>query len=134
MTEFGDAYSRFIDVTARVATAAIHSTQAKRAVSQQRQQIEQLLNTVIRELNSHRSKEEIENAAQNLDPEVRHLLMRELDLISDMHEGGGSGEGVEDVETGKGSIEDILGDWLSDKFKHFLKILNQILKLVTLHP
>lgn len=37
---------------------------------------------------------------------------------------------IDDSETGKGSIEDLIGGWLPDWLKKALKLLNQLLKLI----
>jgi hypothetical protein len=37
---------------------------------------------------------------------------------------------IDDSETGKGSIEDLIGKWLPDWLKRALKLLNQLLKLI----
>lgn len=127
MADSGETYRRYIRVGGRVARAAL---QRRARHPDRRQDLNRLLNDVIDALLSDRSVVAIERAWSHLDEEVATFLSRELDLIASMYENDDSGGGTEDIETGKESIEDILGDWLPDWLKHLLKILNEILKLV----
>ena len=128
MAESGDAYRRFIRVAKTVGQARLRNS--RRHSGERRRQLEQLLNDLIGKLESDRAVTAIEEAWGDLDRDVADLLRRELSLISDMHERDESGEGSEDLSTGKESIEDILGDWLPDWLRHLLKMLNKVLKLV----
>jgi hypothetical protein len=65
---------------------------------------------------------------------VAESLRDEIAFINSRHGEEGNSENDDagdDVETGKGSLEELLGAWLPDWLKRLLKVLNQILKLVS---
>jgi hypothetical protein len=126
MAESGEVYRKFITAAGRVAHSALRRSEKPRL---NRTEMGQLVDDAIGRLQSQQAVAAIELAWQHLDQQTARLLMRELELITSMHQEGDS-DGTEDVTTGKESLEDILGDWLPDWLKHPLKILNEILKLV----
>jgi hypothetical protein len=70
-------------------------------------------------------------------PELEVTLYNEIKAITEANNAVASSPSVEaldqaldDSDTGKGSIEELLGNWLPDWLKKLLKILNQIISLV----
>ena len=126
MAEPADTYRRLLDVAKSVGHTRLRTS--RRHTGQRRTELQQLLDDVTDKLRSERAVSAIEEAWRNLDGDVASLLLRELSLITTMHEGRNSKDERDDVSTGKESIEDILAlpDWL----KHLLRILNEILALV----
>ena len=69
-------------------------------------------------------------------PYIEDALYDELRALAAVNSGvqvsddRATSRAVDDTETGKGSIEDLLGKWLPDWLKKLLKLLNEILKLI----
>ncbi|MEX3924010.1 hypothetical protein AB4Y36_08275 [Paraburkholderia sp. BR10936] len=127
--DFGEIYQRFIDVLGRIAdTATGNSTIDETLKGQVRDQ----LNAVLQEAMSPAAVVAVRNAACQLDPTSRNLLAQELEFFCDRYAGQvyGAAKEIDDGETGKDSILDLLDDWLPDWLKKLLKILDQILSLI----
>ena len=59
------------------------------------------------------------------------LLKSELQFINSLYDSPNYAEdGTAPIETGKDSLEELLGDWLPNWFKGLLKLLNEIFDLV----
>jgi hypothetical protein len=130
MAIFGDTYRDFIGNVGAIGQAAMAK---KMYPPGPKKMIQDLLLDIVAELQKDDTVLAIENASMQLRPDIQTYLLRELQFFNAVYPSssiGGTAQEVDDSETCKESLEEILGAWLPDWLKQLLKILDEILSLV----
>lgn len=101
--------------------------------------LEEALEQVVKDLLSDPAKTAVSGAFTHLDQRVLNPFLLELsyvnanlppariyDSLSESEEDDAAG----DAETAKGSLEELLGEWLPDWVKKLLKVLNELIGII----
>jgi len=131
MARTREVYEKFIKRTGEVLTSSVDA----RFSGTQNTQLQEQIRELMVALTSAQAITAVEYAWSQIDYASGDQLLREIELVTNATPSspGDSGrkQAGEDLETGKGSLEDLLGGWLPDWVKRLLKVLNQLLKLLT---
>jgi len=121
MTEFAQSYAAFLDKLGGIASKNLkrRSEQIEEA-----DKLVKMLSNLVGESSDEHAQQIISFAASQITPATRERLLIEMNYFNKLDSAD-----EEDGDTVKGSLEDLLGNWLPDWLKDNLKILNEILSL-----
>ena len=131
MSQFSVAYKEFIGNVGEIAKQAIGKRNLPHS---SKDALQDLRRDIIADLQSTDAVLAVEYAATRLHPRSMSYFLQELqflNLLYPLKSIQGTQKELDDAETGKESIEDLLGVWLPDWLKDWLKILDEILKLAS---
>lgn len=131
MSQFSDAYKDFIGNVGEIARKAIEKRNLR---YDSEQALQSLRKDLVTDLQAVDAVLAVDYASTRLHPRSLAYFLRELEFLNGLYTFNtiqGTQKELDDVETGKESLEDLLGDWLPDWLKDLLKILDEILKLAS---